>query len=64
MKERDLNIDFLRILACIFVIGIHATYNFNPHGLMDFNNYAGLILHSILIAALQIFLCHCNTNLT
>jgi surface polysaccharide O-acyltransferase-like enzyme len=55
MNERNLNIDALRILACVFVIGIHATYNFNPHGLMDFNNYAGLLLHSIFRAGLPIF---------
>lgn len=56
MKERNLNVDTLRILSCIFVIGIHATYNFNPNGLMDFNNYAGLFPHSIFRAGLPIFL--------
>ncbi len=55
MKERNLNVDALRILSCIFVIGIHATYNFNPNGLMDFNNYAGLFLHSIFRAGLPVF---------
>ncbi|MBD2825617.1 acyltransferase [Xenorhabdus szentirmaii] len=55
MSERNLNIEVLRIIACFFVVAIHATYNFNPTGLMDFNNYAGLAIHSIVRSGLPIF---------
>lgn len=55
MKERNLNIDALRILSCIFVIGIHATYNSNQRDLWGFNNYKVILLHSIPKTWMSIF---------